>query len=171
MDQKVPNFFLSTECEVKAQHSTTRSRIHPHAPSQPAQLPQQRTNPPSISPRPLGRLALKRLSNRQLTTHRISLPINGRNLYAPTPIHRHPPRREASRQARKQGSGDIDVVQGAPLARVDHGGLHRLAGRRAVDADLRAAFGVAVGVAGVGHLREEGSQLFGVFRGQGIGGI
>ena len=69
-----------------------------------------------------------------------------------TPVHRHPSCREASSQLREEGVRDINVVHGTSHARVDHGGLDRLAGSRAVNADLRPAFGIGVWVAAVGHL-------------------
>ena len=76
----------------------------------------------------------------------------GGDWYIRTPVHRHPSCREASSQLREEGVRDINVVHGASDAGVDHGGLDRLAGGRAVDADLRPAFGIGVWVAAVGHL-------------------
>ena len=76
-----------------------------------------------------------------------------------TPVHRYPSCRKASSQLREEGVRDINVICGTSHARVDHGGLNRLAGSRAVNADLRPAFGIRVWVAAIGHLSRLASQL------------
>lgn len=53
----------------------------------------------------------------------------------------------------EDGQRDVNVVHGASHARIDNGGLDRLAGPRAANADLRPALGIAVWVAAVGHLQ------------------
>lgn len=54
----------------------------------------------------------------------------------PTPSHCHPSGGKSSRNFREERVRDVNVIHATPLARVDHGGLNRLAGSGASDADL-----------------------------------